>query len=92
MCFQVVGRKHLVLFTEDQTPYLYAHEEGILTNTSQIDFEAPFNEIKTKFPEFSKARGYQCIMEPGDLLYIPPKCWHFVTSLETSFSISFWFQ
>jgi ribosomal protein L16 Arg81 hydroxylase len=90
--FQAVGNKHVVLFPETQTPFVAAFEEGILTNTSQIDLEQSEEEILKKFPDFGSAQGFECILMPGDLLYIPPNCWHFVKSLSTSFSVSFWFK
>uniref|UniRef100_A0A2P2L7T1 Transcription factor n=2 Tax=Rhizophora mucronata TaxID=61149 RepID=A0A2P2L7T1_RHIMU len=31
-----------------------------------------------------------CILEEGEMLYIPPRWWHYVRSLTTSFSVSFW--
>ncbi|KXZ43695.1 hypothetical protein GPECTOR_83g307 [Gonium pectorale] len=32
------------------------------------------------------------VLEPGHMLYIPPSWWHFVRSLGTSFSVSFWWR
>jgi len=33
-----------------------------------------------------------CILEPGDTLYIPVGWWHYVRSLSVSFSVSFWWN
>ena len=33
---------------------------------------------------------HQCVLGPGELLYIPRHAWHYVRSLQTSFSVSFW--
>ncbi|KIH93979.1 hypothetical protein SPBR_05843 [Sporothrix brasiliensis 5110] len=33
-----------------------------------------------------------CILEPGDTLYIPQGWWHYVRSLSVSFSVSFWWN
>lgn len=33
-----------------------------------------------------------CILEEGEMLYIPPKWWHYVRSLTMSFSVSFWWS
>ena len=85
---QVVGTKYIKLYSQDQTEYLYPHE-GLLSNTSLVDVE---NVDLQKFPKFEKARSLECILGPGDLLYIPPKCWHYVRSLEISFSVSFWWK
>jgi len=89
---QVFGKKYVRLYEEDQSEYLSAFENGTLSNTSQINLEEDDEKISTEFPDFSKAKGYECILEEGDILYIPPKCWHFVKSLSISCSLSFWFQ
>lgn len=33
-----------------------------------LDIDAP--DLK-RFPEFVKAKRYECVLEPGDLLFIP---------------------
>lgn len=42
------------------------------------------------FPLFQGTPGYECVIGPGQMLYIPPRWWHHVRSLSTSFSVSFW--
>lgn len=32
------------------------------------------------------------LLRPGQMLYIPPKWWHFVKSASVSFSVSFWWK
>ncbi len=34
---------------------------------------------------------FECVLEPGDSLYIPPRWWHYVRALDASISVSFWF-
>lgn len=53
----------------------------------QVDLDGP---DLLNFPEFEKASGMEYILEEGDMLYIPPKWWHYVKSLSPSFSVSFW--
>lgn len=86
---QVVGEKYIKLYKEDNTPYLYAHPAAMLFNTSQVDVENPDLE---QYPEFKHAVETDCVLKPGQMLYIPPKCWHYVRSLSTSFSVSFWWN
>ena len=89
---QVFGEKYVRLYPHDQSEFLYPYDtEDLLTNTSQIDIEEDFQTIIKKFPKFNQAKGFECILYPGDILYIPPKCWHFVKSLSKSCSLSFWF-
>jgi len=45
-----------------------------------------------RFPLFAQAQGEELFLEAGEMLYLPPHYWHFVRSLSTSFSISFWWS
>lgn len=85
---QVVGSKYIKLYAPDQTQFLYP-ASGLLSNTSQVYVE---NADSNQFPNFKHATCKECILEPGDVLYIPPKYWHYVRSLDVSFSVSFWWQ
>ncbi|CAI5734731.1 unnamed protein product [Hyaloperonospora brassicae] len=85
---QVVGIKYVRLFAPQESEKLYAME-GLLSNTSQVQVENPDIE---KFPDFCHAKYVECILGEGEMLYIPPKYWHYVKSLSTSFSVSFWWS
>ena len=89
---QVFGSKLVRLFPEDQTDLLSPYDGSMLSNTSQVDLTSGYEAAVKAHPLFAQARGYECTMGPGDLLYIPPKCWHFVQSNSVSCSISFWFN
>lgn len=84
---QVVGTKQIILFRPEDSIYLYPHGDPLLSNTAQVDPVSPNLE---KFPKYAEAKGIKCLLEPGDILYIPPKWWHHVTALDKSFSVSFW--
>ena len=86
---QVRGKKYVRLYASDQTEHLYPHGDKLLGNTSQVDLE---NVDLSAFPKFGEASGLEGVLEPGDMLYIPPGCWHFIKSLSQSFSVSFWFN
>lgn len=85
---QVVGYKYIRLIDEKYSENVYPHE-GFLSNTSQVDVENPNFE---KHPNFKSTPYMECILEPGQVLYIPPRCWHYVRSLSVSFSVSFWWE
>lgn len=42
--------------------------------------------------DFKKVPFVDCILEPGDTLYIPIGWWHYVRGLSVSFSVSFWWN
>nr|XP_054771959.1 lysine-specific demethylase 8-like isoform X1 [Lytechinus pictus]XP_054771960.1 lysine-specific demethylase 8-like isoform X2 [Lytechinus pictus] len=85
---QVVGKKYVRLYSKDSTPLLYPHE-GLLSNTSQVDVE---NVDEDAFPLFRQAPYQECILSSGEMLYIPPGCWHYIRSLSLSFSVSYWWR
>lgn len=86
---QVVGEKQLFLFSPLDSEFLYPHEHELLNNTAQIDPRHPDLE---KYPKYKEAKVNYCKLKPGQMLYIPPKWWHFVESLSISFSVSFWWE
>lgn len=86
---QVIGEKYVRVFPESETEKLYPHSTTILKNTSQVDLE---NCDVVKFPKFQSAQYMECILRSGEMLYMPPKYWHFVKSLSVSFSVSFWWE
>lgn len=102
---QAVGLKLVRVYAKSQTPRLYAGVPAAAApaaepgsdaaaavrsqgNVSPIDVEAPDLE---RFPLFARAEGRWCLLGPGDLLFIPAGCWHYVRSLSTSCSVNFWF-
>lgn len=64
-----------------------------MSNTSRVDV---FTTMKDEglFPDFWSnvvPQAISTILEPGDMLFIPPGWWHAMRSEETSFSVSMWF-
>lgn len=86
---QIVGEKYLRLYNVEDTLRLYPHSGYLLCNTSAVDVESPDLD---KYPLFSDAPYTECILKPGQMLYLPPKHWHYVRSLSVSFSVSFWWE
>ncbi|XP_075686477.1 bifunctional peptidase and arginyl-hydroxylase JMJD5 [Rhinoderma darwinii] len=86
---QVVGRKYLRLYSVCETERLYPFDSSLLHNTSQVDVENPDTD---KFPDFAQAVYQECILCPGQILFIPVKWWHYVKALDISFSVSYWWS
>ncbi|XP_042654565.1 bifunctional peptidase and arginyl-hydroxylase JMJD5 isoform X3 [Tyto alba] len=65
------------------------HQDPQQNFLAQVDVEDP---DLVKFPNFRKAAFQSCILMPGQVLFIPVKYWHYVKSLDISFSVSFWWS
>lgn len=92
---QVVGKKYIRLYSPDQTDKLYPKGvEGAvdMSNTSQVDAEAPVETLDANYPLFRGAYYVETILSEGECLYIPVGWWHYVRSLRVSFSVSFWWN
>ncbi|MEH2055777.1 MAG: cupin-like domain-containing protein [Nostoc sp.] len=90
---QVSDRKRFLLFDPQQTSSLYPFPASSkIPHMSQINIEKPDWE---KFPNFQKAKYFECIVELGEILFIPAFWWHQVYSLansnhELNISVNFW--
>ncbi|CAI9106613.1 OLC1v1005809C1 [Oldenlandia corymbosa var. corymbosa] len=84
---QVVGKKYVRLYSSSLSEELYPHAETMLCNSSKVDLDH-IDEVE--FPKVVNLEFFDCILNEGEMLYIPPKWWHYVKSLTTSFSVSFW--
>eukprot|EP00940_MAST-03C_sp_MAST-3C-sp2_P002982 g2982.t1 len=88
---QVVGRKYVRLYEAKYSSDLYPRQ-GVLSNTSSVDVEGDPSVTRRSFPRFASVPYKECVLEPGDALYIPAGMWHYVRSLTKSFSVSFWWK
>lgn len=86
---QVVGKKYVRLYPASLLEELYPHPEFMLRNSSQVDLD---NIDEKEFPNVHDLEFLDCVLEEGEMLYIPPRWWHYVRSLTTSFSVSFWWS
>ena len=71
---QVVGQKYIKLYSTKHSANVYPHEGHLMFNTSQVDVEKP---DYTSFPLFKDTPHLECILREGEMLYIPPKYWHY---------------
>ena len=78
------GRKRVILFPPDQTPYLYRVPFSF---SARFDL-APDAPDYAAFPALAHARGAIADLGHGDALYIPPGYWHYVRYDDIGFSLS----
>jgi hypothetical protein len=73
---QIQGRKQVMLISPEDSDLLYDGE---------VDPENPDFE---RFPLFDRATIHEGVIEPGDVLFIPPNWWHCVRALDKSITVS----
>ena len=88
---QIVGYKYMRLYPPRAAPYLQLDTDGMAPNTSTLDIDI-HNINDCTYPEILDSMYSECILGPGDAIYIPRGWYHFVKSLTTSFSVSFWWD
>jgi len=79
---QLHGRKRVVLIPPQFSKAIYQHP---FTVASYIDVNNPDYD---KFPALKKVWGYECILEPGETLFMPSGHWHYIEYLDGGYSIS----
>ena len=84
LLIQVTGRKRVVLYSPKDATNLYLN--GDKSEILDID-----NPDLQKYPKFEKAVAYECLLEPGEVLFIPALWFHNVISLDFGVAVNvFW--
>jgi hypothetical protein len=84
---QVWGTKRIFLAPPHHDEFLYTREANALLFGSPFDPEAPdFG----RFPLARQAALIECVVQPGDMLYVPAGWYHQVRSLSFSLSANRW--
>jgi tRNA wybutosine-synthesizing protein 5 len=86
---QVKGRKELIIFSPEDSMYLYPSGKQGGGHLSDVNLD---NIDIHQFPMYTFAQPFHCILEPGDLLFIPPRWWHHVRSLDMCISVNHWWE
>ncbi|CBY22595.1 unnamed protein product [Oikopleura dioica] len=82
---QIRGKKYLV-FADQKFSSLIPPVNKVMFNSSKLEVE------DQEVWENSGIDFEDCVVEEGDLLYIPKLYWHYVRSLTPSISLSIWFE
>jgi hypothetical protein len=84
---QIWGTKRIYLAPPHHGQFLYPSEANAILFGSKFDPEAPDFD---KFPLARQASMIECIVNPGELLYVPAGWYHQVRSLTFSLSSNRW--
>jgi hypothetical protein len=79
---QFDGRKRVVLFGPEYSRHLYQQP---FTVASYVNVDNPDYE---KYPALKNVKGYDCIIERGDTIFMPSGYWHYITYLDSGFSMN----
>lgn len=86
---QVYGRKKWTLIPVDQSLLVYPQATQTAYFKSSADLQ---NLDSQKHPLVKKATRMEVILEPGDVLYVPPHVWHFVENLTDTIGVGYRFS
>lgn len=84
---QVWGRKRIFLAPPHHEQFLYPSEASAILFGSPFDPEAPDFDA---YPLARQASLVECIVQPGELLYVPAGWYHQVRALDFSLSSNRW--
>ena len=82
---QLMGRKRIVLFSPMDALNLYLNGD----KSEVVDIDTPDLE---KYPKFQNAVRYECILNPGDAIFIPAMWFHNVITLDFSVGINVFYK
>ncbi|XP_067144516.1 HSPB1-associated protein 1 [Centruroides vittatus] len=88
---QLTGRKLWVLFPPKDSEFLYPTR--IPYEESSVFSSVNLKRInQKKHSKFQFSHPHPVILEPGEVLCVPPLWWHYVECLEPSISINTWIE
>jgi Cupin-like domain len=76
---QIIGSKRCILFPPTDSAFLYDRD---------VDPEHPDLQ---RFPLFERATAFCCTLNPGELLLIPRRWWHHLSTVQTSITVAYTF-
>ncbi|WP_200194517.1 cupin-like domain-containing protein [Azospirillum endophyticum] len=83
---QILGRKKLVLFSPAEAELVAEMDPfGFTVGGTGLD---PRNPDKDKFPRFMETTPFECVIEPGDLLFLPSGWLHCAYGLTAGISVA----
>lgn len=79
---QIIGRKRVKIIPACEVKNLYNHKHCYThVEGHSIDVD--------RFPAMKDTQVLECVLEPGELLFLPVGCWHYVEALDVSVTMSF---
>ena len=86
---QLYGTKKFTLFKPSNWPGLYPYP-FLHPSHAQAQINLSNHDELERFPLVSRIEAVEVVLEPGDLLYMPPLWFHRVEALDVSISVNVW--
>ena len=83
---QLYGTKRFTMFKPTNWPGLYPYP---FLHPSHAQAQVNLSDA-SDFPLVGKVEAVEVVLEPGDMLYMPPLWFHYVESLDVSISVNVW--
>jgi hypothetical protein len=88
---QVRGRKRLVLYKPEDIAGMYPNP--FFSNSPHFSRLLDLSAVDpAAFPRFAEATPYECVVEEGEVLFMPTCWWHQVLSLDMAISVNYWWS
>ena len=86
---QLYGTKQFTMFRPTNWPGLYPYP---FLHPSHAQAQVNLSDLSNTviYPLTSRVEAYRVVLEPGDLLYMPPMWFHHVESKSVSISVNVW--
>ncbi|MEM7530535.1 MAG: cupin-like domain-containing protein [Chloroflexota bacterium] len=83
--FNVYGEKQWFMAHPTMTPWIYGrmHPSGSAGMT-KVDHNKPARAQIAKFPLYRHVPVYSIVLQPGDVLVVPPWWWHAITNISSA--------
>lgn len=88
---QLRGKKRFLLFPQNNYLSFYPPLEDNNYSSTCSKVNPDQHDLKL-FPKFPINEKIEVIINPGEILYIPPFWWHHVTALDENISLTFWYS
>jgi len=85
---QIYGRKRFTMFRPTEWPGIYPYP-FLHPHHAQAQVNISDDISISMFPAVKHLEGYQVLLEPGDLLYMPPLWFHHVEAVDVRYDICF---
>lgn len=88
------GKKRVGLYSPTETDHLYPYRWYEVLGTERIpafNWSRVLPDTRDQFPALDRLSGYEVVLEPGEMLFIPIHWWHWAESLGPSISVTLLF-